>query len=142
MQINSVAFYHKINKDDRTYLRCSRMASTEYCSQVRSDITTAASLKNLYSRVVVHMATPTSPTLCHPTVHWLTELKYSEVTTSLAGKQPARRNQRKVQRSSGRAGAYGRNLPLHGSSRSNRLGRRKDGDGSVLCLAPFFSSSP
>lgn len=58
MQINSVAFYHKINKDDRTYLRCSRMASTEYCSQVRSDITTAASLKNLYSRVVTNNVPP------------------------------------------------------------------------------------
>lgn len=115
--------------------RCLEMAYTEYSfHQVRTGIATMASLNNLYSY--------TWPSPSHHDTFGSLVDRIEIIRGTLAGKRPAGRNQRNVQGSRGRAGAYSRNLSLAWSSRSNRPGRRSDGDGSVLCLAPFFSSSP
>ena len=110
--------------------------------QVRSDITTTASLKNLNSTTNIHGRFITKVPLAMGSLVDRIEILRGDDDLQPASGQQGATNQRNVQGSRGRAGAYSRNLPFAWSSRSNRLGRRWDGDGSVLCLTPFFSSSP
>jgi len=110
--------------------------------QVRSDITTTASLKNLNSTTNIHGRFITKVPLTMGSLVDRIEILRGDDDLQPASGQQGATNQRNVQGSRGRAGAYSRNLPFAWSSRSNRLGRRWDGDGSVLCLTPFFSSSP
>jgi len=68
---------------------------------------------------------------------WLLLTSHQNVVlVNLAGKRPAMRNQRNVQESRGRAGAYSGNLPLAWIEQEQPA-PAQDGDGSVLCLAPF-----
>ena len=114
-----------------------------YSFQVRSDITTTASLKNLYSTTNIHgQPPPHHQGATHYGFigwqNWNTEMS----RWSSAGKQPARRNQRNVQGSRGRAGAYSRNLSLCTIEQEQQagpaLGRRRQCP-MLDSLLQFFS---
>ena len=115
-----------------------------YSFQVRSDITTTSSLKNLYSTTNIHGQPPPhhQGATHYGFIGW--QLKYWAVTMifrrqAVSKAQPTNGTYRGVgDEQELTAGTF----PFARSSRSNRPGRRWDGDGSVLCLTPFFSSSP
>ena len=120
------------------------MASTHIASKFEVTLQPLL-LWRIYTRLLIFMASPHLITKVPLTMGSLVDrieiLRGDDDLQPASGQQGAT-NQRNVQGSRGRAGAYSRNLPFAWSSRSNRLGRRWDGDGSVLCLTPFFSSSP
>ena len=109
--------------------------------QVRSDITTTASLKNLNSTTNIHGRFITKVPLAMGSLVDRIEILRCHDDLQPGSSQQGATNG--TYRGVGdeqelTAGTF----PFAPSSRSNRLGRRWDGDGSVLCLTPFFSSSP
>ena len=111
--------------------------------QVRSDITTTASLKNLNSTTNIHgrFITKVPPLAMGSLVDRIEILRGDDDLQPASGQQGAT-NQRNVQGSRGRAGAYSRNLSLCTIEQEQQagpaLGRRRQCP-MLDSLLQFFS---